>query len=77
MRSMGMAPSIVELQVLINEVDQDGNGEIDFEEFCDVMKRMSSKDVSWNEIIKQCFEVFDQVYACLDDQDAMIKIDWR
>ncbi len=61
MKSLGMNPGQKELENLIREVDQDGNGEIDFQEFCDVMKRMTAKKVSWDDIIKQCFEVFDRV----------------
>lgn len=38
-----------------------GNHEIDFHEFCDVMKRMSEKQNSWNDVIRECFAVFDRV----------------
>ena len=61
MKSMGMNPNQQELENLINEVDADGNGEIDFEEFCGVMRRMTKKKGGWDDVIKQCFEVFDRV----------------
>ena len=42
------------------EIDVDGNGEIDFDEFCMVMKRMTDKKESDEDIIRECFAVFDQ-----------------
>lgn len=36
MRSLGQNPSDTELQDMINEVDVDGNGTIDFSEFLTV-----------------------------------------
>ncbi len=59
-RQLGMDATQEELDKLIEEIDQDGNGEIDFE-FCSCMKRISQKKVSWDEIIRQCFTVFDYV----------------
>ncbi len=60
MRSMGMAPTQRELEQLINDVDADGNGEVDFDEFCDCMKRMTGKKESDEDIIRECFDVFDE-----------------
>lgn len=46
MRSLGQTPSREELASMIKEVDTDGNGEIDFEEFLDMMAtKMSSTEV--------------------------------
>merc|ERR1711871_944115 len=41
MRSLGQDPTEEELTDLVNEVDTDGNGEIDFEEFCVMMNKMT------------------------------------
>ncbi|XP_035715989.1 calmodulin-A-like [Folsomia candida] len=38
MRSMGKFPSAAELEQMINEVDGDGSGTIDFQEFLSMMK---------------------------------------
>ena len=39
MRSLGQNPTEAELQEMINEVDADGNGTIDFPEFLNLMAR--------------------------------------
>jgi Ca2+-binding EF-hand superfamily protein len=39
MRSLGQNPTEGELQDMINEVDADGNGTIDFPEFLNLMAR--------------------------------------
>ena len=45
MRSLGQNPTEAELQDMINEVDADGNGTIDFPEFLTMMAR-KMKDTS-------------------------------
>jgi len=39
------------------QIDQDGNGEIDFYEFCDCMKKMTQKKQTDEDIIRECFQV--------------------
>ena len=46
MRSLGQNPTDTELQDMINEVDVDGNGTIDFAEFLTVRLRLLSSFVS-------------------------------
>lgn len=41
MRSLGQNPTEQELLDMVNEVDIDGSGTIDFPEFCQMMKRMN------------------------------------
>ncbi|VBB30996.1 unnamed protein product [Acanthocheilonema viteae] len=60
MRNLGLEPQKNELEQIIEEVDQMGNHEIDFHEFCDVMTRMSEKQNSWNDVTRECFAVFDR-----------------
>ncbi|KNE58371.1 calmodulin [Allomyces macrogynus ATCC 38327] len=59
MRSLGQNPTEAELQDMINEVDADGNGTIDFPEFLTMMAR-KMKDSDSEEEIKEAFKVFDK-----------------
>eukprot|EP00794_Sanderia_malayensis_P015263 gene15263-16838_t len=59
MRSLGQNPTEAELQDMINEVDIDGNGTIDFPEFLNMMAR-KMKDTEGEEEIKEAFRVFDK-----------------
>lgn len=45
MRSLGQNPTEAELQDMINEVDADGNGTIDFPEFLNLMARKMKASV--------------------------------
>ncbi|XP_066911194.1 calmodulin-like isoform X3 [Clytia hemisphaerica] len=56
MRSLGKNPTEDEIDDMINEVDTDGNGVIDFIEFLEMMAKMST-DV--DETIKEAFYIFD------------------
>ena len=53
---------------MINEVDNDGNNEIDFEEFLILMAR-NMQDIDEEKVISQGFNVFDQ------DGDGKISLD--
>ena len=59
MRSLGQNPTEAELQDMINEVDADGNGIIDFPEFLTMMARKMLETDS-EEQIKEAFKVFDR-----------------
>ncbi len=59
MRALGQDPTEAELQDMINEVDLDGNGNIDFEEFSSLMsKKMKEKDT--DEELMDAFKLFDK-----------------
>ena len=53
---------------MINEVDDDGNNEIDFEEFLSLMAR-NMQDLDEEKVISQGFSVFDA------DGDGKISLD--
>uniref|UniRef100_A0A3Q2XT84 EF-hand domain-containing protein n=1 Tax=Hippocampus comes TaxID=109280 RepID=A0A3Q2XT84_HIPCM len=72
MRSLGQNPTEAELQDMINEVDADGNGTIDFPEFLTMMAR-KMKDTDSEEEIKEAFRVFDKASPTSDlDSDGQV-----
>ena len=61
MCSLGQAPSEAELQRLLNDVDADGNGVIDFPEFLTMMARQIDRsDATDEEEILSAFRKFDR-----------------
>merc|ERR1711862_89291 len=59
MRSLGQTPTEAELLDMINEVDSDGSGTIDFAEFLNLMAR-KMKDADSEEELMEAFKVFDK-----------------
>ena len=56
--SLGQKPTPQELENMIREVDIDGNGEIDFDEFLTMMAK-KLKETDLEEDIREAFRVFD------------------
>ena len=68
MNTLGQNPTKLELQDIINEVDINGNGAIDFTDFLVLMERKTRLN-SQEEELKEAFSVFDQ------NGDGVISID--
>jgi len=58
MKSLNLNPTETEIEDMINEVDSDRNGTIDFEEFCKMMTN-PTKEVDFEAEMKSAFGVFD------------------
>ena len=58
MQSLGQNPTDQELIEVINEVDDDGNQEIGFDEFLKLMAR-NMQDIDEEKVINQGFAIFD------------------
>ena len=56
MRTLGLNPTEDELLNIINEFDVDGNGSIDFAEFCQMMRVMNKE--TDQELVRLAFKVF-------------------
>jgi len=71
--TLGQQPSDEELKEMINEVDKDGNGEMEFTEFCVLMsKRMENKEDG--ETLIKAFEVLDLDGSGSIERDELRKV---
>merc|ERR1712225_230603 len=59
LRSLGQNPTEAELQALMEEVDKDKSGTIEFDEFVDLMARTNKSNDQMEEEIKNAFLTFD------------------
>jgi len=59
MRSLGQNPTETQLQDMINEVDANGNGTVEFRDFIELMAR-KLKDSDNEQEIRDAFKVFDK-----------------
>ena len=73
MKNLGQSPSEAELQDMINEVDIDGNGTIDFKEFLGLMARKMKESDNEEEII-EAFKVFDRDGNGLISSDELLHV---
>ena len=68
MRSLGQNPKEEELRDMINEIDEDGNGTVDFEEFL-IMMSKKLKDHDSEEELRYCnllhYVFFDKITIIL------------
>ncbi|XLU30997.1 hypothetical protein S245_067063, partial [Arachis hypogaea] len=59
-RSLDQNPTEEELQDMITEVDADGNGTIEFDEFLNLMAKKIKDTDDAEEELKEAFKVFDK-----------------
>ena len=58
MDTLGIDASPEEIDMMIDEIDEDGNGDIDFEEFVSVMSRKVNASYTADQV-KNAFKVFE------------------
>ena len=73
MRQLAQNPSNEELADMINEVDIDGNGTLDFEEFCNLQARQM-KDKNQEQELQERFKLFDRDGNGLIDRDELATV---
>ena len=59
MRSLGRNPAETELKRMIQEVDSDGNGEVDFQEFLTMMTH-KMHNIDTEDEMREAFKLFDR-----------------
>ena len=57
-QKLGMNPTEEELTEIVNDIDKDGDGDIDYEEFLRLMST-KLKDAQTEEELLEAFKVFD------------------
>ena len=65
MKIHGFFPSEHEMTVMIDNVDKNRNGKIDFEEFVSMMVNITEPSVDQGYNVSQAFQVFDKVNLCI------------
>ncbi|GAA5801031.1 hypothetical protein HPULCUR_006473 [Helicostylum pulchrum] len=73
LRSFGMNPSDAELQDMVNDVDADNNGHIDFEEFLSLVKTLKSESDDTDDL-QEAFKVFDADGNGVIDRNELHKV---
>ena len=61
MKIHGFSPSEQEMTVMIDRIDKNRNGKIDFEEFLSMMVNITESSVDQGYNVSQAFQVFDKV----------------
>ncbi|XP_048464290.1 troponin C, skeletal muscle isoform X3 [Rhincodon typus] len=76
MRILGQNPTREELDAIIEEVDEDGSGTIDFEEFLVMMVRQMKEEAKGKseEELAEVFRVFDFNADGFIDRDELIEV---
>ena len=73
MQSLGQKPTAEEVQAMVDDFDEDGNGEIDFEEFLGMMYK-KALEVSDDVNLADAFKTFDLAGNGFVSEDEMREI---
>mmetsp|Transcript_128122 Transcript_128122/g.370912 ORF Transcript_128122/g.370912 Transcript_128122/m.370912 type:complete len:168 (+) Transcript_128122:111-614(+) len=68
METLGIRTTTEELRLMVSEIDENGNGEIDFDEFVQVMCRKVNTDYTSDEV-RKAFKIFSS-----DAPDGQIRV---
>lgn len=60
MKKLGQNPSETELKDMIDEIDADGNGTIDFEEFLQLIQRKMRNETETRKELLDAFKIFEE-----------------
>merc|ERR1712139_511467 len=74
LRSLGQNPTEAELAALVEEVDKDKSGTIEFDEFCDLMARTNKSQDQMEEEIKNAFLTFDADGSGFIDREELVNV---
>merc|ERR1712217_315825 len=74
MRSLGQNPGEMELETMVNEVDADGNGTIDFPEFLSLMAMRGGNIESEEKALLAAFKSFDREEAGVVSEETFITV---
>merc|ERR1711934_511105 len=73
LRSLGQNPTEAELAALMEEVDKDKSGTVEFEEFVDLMSRTNKTKEQMEEEIKNAFLTFDADGSGFIDRQELVE----
>merc|ERR1719331_266950 len=74
LRSLGQNPTEAELAALVEEVDKDKSGTIEFDEFVDLMSRTNKTQEQMEEEIKNAFLTFDSDGSGYIDREGLVNV---
>merc|ERR1712010_349380 len=74
LRSLGQNPAEAELAALVEEVDKDKSGTIEFDEFCDLMARTNKTQDQMEEEINNPFLTFDADGSGFIDREELVNV---
>ena len=65
LRAMGFRPSAEELKAILEEIDEDGSGEIEFAEFCQLCAKFLVEDPDIETLKRELKAAFRFLYFCI------------